>query len=146
MDRKCTFRPPLRRLAAFALAIGLCIAATSQAQRPSAGVSVAVFSDRYELAGQVFDHLDRLESAVMAQRPRMVALEGCEPGATRALKAATHRFRHLPLQLSSALEPGEGSCPSQPGVGPMHVGLPAGGRPFGIDDEAVERYWREILP
>ena len=62
-------------------------------------VSVAVFADHYALGGRYIDDLDRLEDAIAAMRLRGVRLEACGEGASRALRAATHRFRNLYLDL-----------------------------------------------
>src|SRR5829696_2620456 len=65
-------------------------------------VTVAVFSDHYVLGRRYIDDLDRLEDAIAEMRPRGVRLDACGESASRALRAATHRFRNLYLDLRTA--------------------------------------------
>jgi phenylpyruvate tautomerase PptA (4-oxalocrotonate tautomerase family) len=108
-------------------------------------VSVAVFSDHYALGGRYIDDLDRLEDAIAEMRPRGVRLETCGDGASRALRAATHRFRNLYLDLRTA---GSGDSACQPAsiARAVPVSQRVGQRPFGIYDDAVDRWWNNLMP
>ena len=121
------------------------VATTLAAAQPSrATVTIAVFSDRYILAGRAFDDLDSLEKHITAIHAHGISLLACGPGVTRSLKAAVHRFRHVSVQMR-VLETDDPECFSAvPGGTPVQVH--AGLRPSGIDEEAVERYWRELMP
>jgi hypothetical protein len=111
----------------------------------SAGtVTVAVYSDRYVTGGVAFDDIALVESHVTEAHPRRVALVICDPKATRALKAAVHRFRHLPVTMRPA-EDGDAACrASAPVV--TQATQRSGPRPYGIDDDGVDRYWLELMP
>ena len=64
--------------------------------------------------------------------------------ATAQEKMTAGRFRHLPVQIRVP-DLDESECFST-----AALATPArervGKRPFGIDDEAVDRYWLELMP
>lgn len=105
-------------------------------------VPVAVFAGHYALAGRRIEDLNRLEAQVATIRPRAMRLVVCEHGSTRALMAATHRFRQLPLHLRVA----EVSDPACASIALVTARADDAPRPLGIDDAAVARYWQEIVP
>jgi hypothetical protein len=109
----------------------------------AAGISITVFADSYVVDGRAFDDLNLLEKHVSVMHVRGISLLACGPRATRSLKAAVHRFRHVPMQIRP-LEPDEPECSKV--VLAIPVGERIGQRPRGIDDEAVERYWLELTP
>ena len=129
------------QLLAATTAVWLATTAAVGAQVPM--VSVAVFADHYALGGRDIDDLDRLEDAIAEMRPRGVRLEACGEGASRALRAATHRFRNLYLDLRTA---GVDDTACQPATVARAVPVSQrfGQRPFGIYDEAVDRWWSTI--
>ena len=88
------------QLVAAATAVWFATTGAVGAQVPA--VTVAVFADHYVLGGRYIDDLDRLEDAIAAMHPRGVRLEACGEGTSRALRAATHRFRNLYLDLRTA--------------------------------------------
>ena len=106
-------------------------------------VSVAVFADHYVLGGRYIDDLDRLEDAVAEMRPRGVRLEACGEGASRALRAATHRFRNFYLDLRTAVID-DTACQPATIARAVPVSQHFGQRPFGIYDEAVDRWWSTL--
>ncbi|MGZ9075387.1 MAG: hypothetical protein ACXW13_06385 [Burkholderiaceae bacterium] len=106
-------------------------------------VTVAIFADHYVLGGRYIDDLDRLEDAIAEMRPRGVRLEACGEGASRALRAATHRFRNMYLDLRFSLID-DTTCQSASAVRIMPVSQRFGQRPFGIYDEAVDRWWSTV--
>ena len=106
-------------------------------------VSVAVFADHYALGGRYIDDLDRLEDAIAEMRPRGVRLEACGEGASRALRAATHRFRNLYLDLRTA-GADDTACQSASVARAVPASQRFGQRPFGINDEAVDRWWSTL--
>lgn len=113
--------------------------------RPSTGgVTITVFDDRYVVGDLAFDDLDYLETHTDGTRVRSVELLICGARATRALKAAVHRFRHVPVQMRVP-DADEHECMSKASlVTPARPRV--GQRPFGIDDQAVERYWLDMMP
>jgi hypothetical protein len=130
------------RVIGFLLAgAALCISATGTAFGQAPISTVAVFADHYVYAGRSFDDLDRLEDAVVAAHPRGVRLEECGDGTARALGAAAHRFRNLYLELSyvDAATCASASVPTATPVS-QRFGL----RPYGINDEAVDRWWHAL--
>ena len=131
------------QLAAAATAVWLATTGAVGAQVPV--VTVAIFADHYVLAGRYIDDLDTLEDAIAVMHPRGVRLEACGEGSARALRAATHRFRNLYLDLRVA---GTGDSACQPA--PIARAVPAsqrmGQRPFGIYDDAVDRWWNNLMP
>ena len=131
------------QLAAAATAVWLATTGAVGAQVPV--VTVAIFPDHYVLAGRYIDDLDTLEDAIAVMHPRGVRLEACGEGTSRALRAATHRFRNLYLDLRVA---GTDDSACQPA--PIARAVPAsqrlGQRPFGIYDDAVDRWWNNLMP
>jgi hypothetical protein len=105
---------------------------------------ITVFSDRYIVAGRAFDDLNLLEKHTTAMQARAVTLLACGPSVTRSLKAAVERFRHVPVQML-VLDADTPECSSTTPFA-IPVRQRDGQRPYGIDDEAVERYWRDIMP
>jgi hypothetical protein len=129
------------QLVAAATAVWLATTGTVGAQVPV--VSVAVFADHYALGGRYIDDLDRLEDAIAAMRPRGVRLDACGEGTSRALRAATHRFRNLYLDLRTA-GINDAACQSASVARAVPVSQRFGQRPFGIYDEAVDRWWSTL--
>ena len=113
------------------------------AQQPLPALRIVVSDAYYVLDGKVFDDLDELERAVHRTAPAALELDACGPGSARALKAAAHRFGHLPLRLQ-VLAAGAPSCvPPARGV---HVAQQLEQGPRGSDDAEVDRYWRRVMP
>jgi hypothetical protein len=106
-------------------------------------LQIEVQATHYQVGSLTFDDLNALELHVRAAAPRTIDLIACGPGSTRALKSAVHRFGHLPLRLQ-VLNPDAPSC--APSARSVQVGQRAGAKPYGIDDTAVEDYWRGIMP
>ena len=129
------------QLVAATTAVWLATAGAVGAQVPV--VSVAVFADHYALGGRYIDDLDRLEDAIAQMRPRGVRLEACGEGASRALRAATHRFRNLYLDLRTA-GLNDAACQSASAARAVPVSQRFGQPPFGIYDEAVDRWWSTL--
>ena len=129
------------QLVAAATAVWLATTGAVGAQVPV--VTVAVFADHYALGGRYIDDLDRLEDAIAEMRPRGVQLEACGEGASRALRAATHRFRNLYLDLRTA-GIDDTACQSASVARAVPVSQRFGQRPFGIYDEAVDRWWSTL--
>ena len=131
------------QLAAAATAVWLATTGAVGAQVPV--VTVAIFPDHYVLAGRSIDDLDTLEDAVAVMHPRGVRLEACGEGTSRALRAATHRFRNLYLDLRVAGS-GDSACQPAPIARAMPASQRMGQRPFGIYDDAVDRWWNNLMP
>ena len=76
-------------------------------------------------------------------RPRGVRLEACGEGASRALRAAAHRFRNFYLDLRTA---GIDDTACQPAsvARAVPVSQRFGQGPFSIYDEAVDRWWSTV--
>ncbi|MGZ9058257.1 MAG: hypothetical protein ACXW14_03315 [Burkholderiaceae bacterium] len=129
------------RLAAAATAVWFATTGGVAAQVPV--VTVAIFADHYVLGGRYIDDLDRLEDAIAEMRPRGVRLEACGEEASRALRAATHRFRNLYLDLRFSLVD-DTVCQSASVARAVPVSQRFGQRPFGIYDDAVDRWWSTL--
>jgi len=129
------------RLAAAATALWLAATGAVGAQVPV--VTVAIFADHYVLAGRHIDDLDRLEDAIAAMHPRGVRLEACGDGTSRALRAATHRFRNLYLDLRVSMID-DTACQSASVARAVPVSQRFGQRPFSIHDESVDRWWSTL--
>ncbi len=131
------------QLAAAATAVWLATPGAAGAQVPM--VSVAVFADHYVVAGRFIDDLDTLEDAIAAMRPQGVRLEACGDGTARAQRAAAHRFRNLYLDLRVA---GSGDSVCQPASSARAVPISqrSGQRPLSIYDDAVDRWWNNLMP
>ena len=131
------------QLAAAATALWLATTGAVGAQVPV--VTVAIFPDHYVLAGRYIDDLDTLEDAIAVMHPRGVRLEACGEGTSRALRAATHRFRNLYLDLRVA-GTGDPACQPAPIARAVPASQRVGQRPFGIYDDAVDRWWNNLMP
>jgi hypothetical protein len=133
----------VRTVVAGVLALGSVSAPADPGASPD-GVTIVVFADRYVVGDRAFDDLNALEKHITATHFRGVKILVCGAKATRALKAVVHRFRQVPVQIRVP-DADEPECFSKAaGVMPVRGGT--GPRPFGIDDEAVERYWRDLMP
>jgi len=132
------------RIVAGVLTLGFVVPALAGVHPTPTSTRIAVFSDRYVLAGRAFDDLNLLEEHTTAMHARAVTLLACGPRVTRSLKAAVERFRHIPVQMF-VLDADAAECSSAP---PLAIPVRGrdGQRPYGIDDEAVERYWRDLMP
>ena len=133
-----------RTIVVILVAVGCATAAAAQPIPSTDSVTVIVFDDRYIVGDRGFDDLDYLEQSITATQIHSVTLLVCGPRATRSLKAVVHRFRHVPVQMRVP-DIDEAACMSTaPLLTPVRqrIGQP----PFGIDDEAVERYWHDIMP
>jgi hypothetical protein len=121
--------------------VATALAASTPAIRTT---TIIVFADRYVVGYAAFDDIGFLERYITETDARGVELIICGAKATRALKAAVHRFRHMPMTMLVA-DVDEAECMSKvPVVTPASQRV--GERPFGIDDEAVESYWLDITP
>jgi hypothetical protein len=132
-------------VAAAASALCLATVGAAAAQTPTSDVSITVFADHYVLAGRLIDDLDALEDAVSAMRPRTVTIDACGAGTARAQRAAAHRFRNLYLDLR-VVETNAPSCQAAITPRAVPVSQRTGQRPFGIYDEAVDRWWNNVMP
>ena len=108
----------------------------------SSAQQVTVHRDYYVLEGIAFDSLDALSTALSARQPSAIELDACGPTAARALKAAIHRFNEhrLAVQVLDGAAP---RCTTAVARRVSQVGVPF---PTGIDEAAVERYWRQVAP
>jgi hypothetical protein len=132
------------RVVAAVLTLSFVVPALAGVYPTNTSTRITVFSDRYVLAGRAFDDLNLLEKHTTARQARAVTLLACGPSVTRSLKAAVERFRHVPVQML-VLDADTPEC-SSPAPLATPVRERVGQRPYGIDDEAVERYWRELMP
>jgi hypothetical protein len=144
MSRHCAIDRAARTVAAVVIAFGLSTLALAASEDVANSSTITVFADRYIVRGRAFDDLDVLEKHITAGNPHVVNVLVCGARATRALKAVIHRFRHLPVQIRVP-DLDEPECLSTVALA-MPVRDRVGERPFSIDDEAVDRYWRELMP
>lgn len=134
----------MRSLISGVMAVGFVASALAEPGRSAGGVTIAVLDDRYIVGDLAFDDLDTLERYITAAPLRSVVLYVCGTRATRSLKAVVHRFRQVPVQMRLP-DADDRECMSRV---PLVVAVRErdGQRPFGIDDEAVERYWMDLMP
>ncbi|MGH9808207.1 MAG: hypothetical protein ACRD9W_13260, partial [Terriglobia bacterium] len=132
------------RVVAAVLTFSFVVPALAGVYPSNTSTRITVFSDRYVLAGRAFDDLNLLEKHTTATQVRAVTLLACGPRVTRSLKAAVERFRRVPVQML-VLDADTPEC-SSPAPLATPVRERVGQRPYGIDDEAVERYWRDLMP
>lgn len=126
-------------------ALLVCGTGLALAQVPGPGTSVAVFGDRYVWNGQMFDDLDAIDTAMRPRQAPAVTLAPCDAAAGRPLLALAHRLRDLNLALLAASEEWP-SCKTASSARPSQGPTRQGTRPHGIDDAAVERWWRSLMP
>jgi hypothetical protein len=132
------------RVVAGVLTLSFVVPALAGVYPTTTSTRITVFSDRYILAGRAFDDLNLLEKHTTAMQARAVTLLACGPRVTRSLKAAVERFRHVPVQML-VLDADAPECSSAASLA-IPVRERDGQRPYGIDDEAVDRYWRDLMP
>ena len=130
----------LVRIAA-ACSAGLALA-SAQSQDLAADAAITVFAHRYVVTGLAIDDLNVLERYVVDLHPQSVTLYMCGTSG-RATRAAAHRLRRLPLRWL-VLEDDAEAC-SATRVVPVAAAARSGQAPFGINDEDVDRYWRETM-
>ena len=116
--------------------------ASAQSQDLVADAAITVFAQRYVVTGLAIDDLNVLERYVLDLHPQSVTLYMCGLSG-RATRAVAHRFRKLPLQ-TFVLEDHAAAC-SAAGALPAAAAARSGQAPFGINDEDVDRYWRETM-
>ena len=145
MKRNSATRWLVQSVRFMALVIGLSGAGPSGAL-PNANVYaiVMVFADGYVVAGRAFDNLNVLEAELQSNGVRGVNLHTCGADVTRSLMAAVHRFHRVPVQIR-VFDVDEPECRA-PVRSTAHGLAGATQRPFGIDDKAVELFWREAMP
>lgn len=132
-------------VAAATAALSTLVAGAAAAEAPD--VFVMVFAEHYVVNGRIIDDIGALESAILPMRPGAIGLYACGSGSARAQMAAAHRFQDRFLELR-VLDDSAPQCrPSMVSV-PQAVAVRhrAGERPYGIDDEAVARWWYSMMP
>ena len=129
------------QLIAATTAVWLATTGSVGAQVPV--VTVAVFADHYVLGGRYIDDLDELVVAIATTRPRGVRLEACGEGASRAWRAAAHRFRNFYLDLRTA-GIDDTACQPASAARAMPISHSLGQGPFNVNDEAVDRWWSTL--
>lgn len=112
------------------------------AMRPS--LTVTVLPDRYVVDGSTFRSLGALETHIQAIGPRRIVVRACGAAATFGWKAAVHRFRGEPLELQ-VLEPDHRDC-SAPQFRATGMHQQVRHYAADVDGEAVDLYWRELMP
>lgn len=145
MDVHSTSRDFIGFIAAAVSTSCMAFIGDAAAQAPKPEVLVSVFADRYVLGGRLIDDLDVLEDAVAAMDARAVRLDACGTGTDRAQMAAAHRFRHLHLELRLR-DSDSAECASAVAPRLESVILRLGQRPYGIDDESVDRWRHDLMP
>ena len=135
--------PPLL-ISASAVLAALLVSVGAGAAALKPDVVITVFAEHYVLESRMFDDLDLLEGVVGAMRPQAVRVEACGAKADRAQRAAAHRFRNLNLELR-ILEPHSPACRASAKSLQIPVSARHGTRPFGIDDEAIDRWWHASM-
>ncbi len=108
----------------------------------SSAQQVTVHRDYYVFEGIAFDSLDALETVASARQPSAIELDACGPTAARALKAAIHRFNEHRLGVQVL----DGAAPKCTAAVARRVNQVGGPLPAGIDEAAVDRYWRQVAP
>ena len=141
MDAHLALQGLARIAAAAACSAGFAFA-SAQSQDLIADAAITVFAQRYVVTGLAFDDLNVLERYVVDLYPQSMTLYMCGLSG-RATRAAAHRFRRLPL-LVIVLEDDAEAC-SAAGVLPVAAAARSGQAPFGINDDEVDRYWRETM-
>ena len=130
----------LARIAA-ACSAGFALA-SAQSQDLVADAAITVFAQRYVVTGLAIDDLNVLERYVVDLQPQSVTLNMCALSG-RATRAAAHLFRNFPLRLL-VMEDDAEAC-SATRVLPVVAAARGGQAPFGINDQDVDRYWRETM-
>lgn len=131
------------RLAASIAAAIFMLATAAVSQAAPGTATVTVLADRYVVAGRAFDSLRALEAHLNVLRPQGLRIQACGTTSIRQWKAAMYRFRNLPLE-PGVLNPHEAECSSAQPLA-IRAGSRAG-QSDDIDDLAVNRYWRELMP
>jgi len=136
----------LRRLAAAAGSATLSSVAAGDAAAQAPDVFVTVFADKYVVNGRVVDDIGALERAVASMSPGAVRLYACGEGTARAQMAAAHSLRDRYLELRVLDEAAPQCRAASAAARATAVMYRSGERPYGIDDEAVARWWYAMMP
>ena len=113
------------------------------ASQPSTGLRIVVTEAHYVLGEKAYDDLNAVERVVRDAAPAFIALDACSDGTATALKAAAHRFSHLPLRIRVGAADVASCATTSRTVHASHR-IDAGHR--GIDAAEVERYWLRVMP
>jgi hypothetical protein len=125
--------------------VGFVAEASTSMQGQRAATTVVIHADQYVVAGQDIDDLAVLEQAVRATSNRRVVLLACGRGTARAQLAAAQRLSDLALELIVSDSDFDG-CEVKVTPRPIPISQRIGLRPFGIDDETVNRWLRSVMP
>ncbi len=143
-QRICPPHRPYRAcLPGLLIAAALLGGGVTAAERHVTALRIAAHDAHYTLGRSAFGDLDALADVVAAATPRSMELHACGPGSHRALLAAVHRFSHLPLTLR--LSGADDAVCAAPSLA-VRVGQQGSPGPTGIDEAAVARYWRQVMP
>jgi hypothetical protein len=127
----------------FAAALATVGMSTDARGTPGASLVVTVLPDRFFVDNQVTDDLNTLESEVRSSGAKAIVLTACGPGTARPQLAAAQRLSDLYLELIVAA-PDSSECLAAASPRSVPVSQRIGLRPFGIDDEAVNRWLMQI--
>ena len=127
----------------FATALATVGMGTDARGAPGASVVVTVLPDRFVVDNQVTDDLNTLESEVRSSGAKAIVLTACGPGTARPQLAAAQRLSDLYLELIVAA-PDSSECLLATSPRSVPVSKRIGLRPFGINDEEVNRWLMQI--
>ncbi len=134
---------PVHSAILFAAALATIGTTTEASAAPGAPVVVTVLPDRFVVDNQVTDDLNTLESDVRSSGAKAIVLTACGPGTARPQLAAAQRLSDLYLELVVAA-PDSSECLTAARPRSVPVSQRIGLRPFGIDDEEVNRWLMQI--
>jgi hypothetical protein len=134
-----------RAAVAGGLAFIFPLAAVAVDTAPAQTLTVSVFSDGYIAAGRQFSDLDALERWVKPTSPRVLRLDGCGPASATQLLATVERFQHAYLEIRM-LGVGEPGCVAGVAGRPIRAAYAVTHVLAGERDDAVDRYWRSVMP
>jgi hypothetical protein len=136
----------LLHLSRTALAVGLAmmfpLASVAQDAMSEQALSIAIFSDRYIVAGRQFSDLQALERGL---NPANLRLDACDQSSAERLLATVERLQHAYLEISMS-GAGDARCAAAAAAHPNQVGDATTQAPTGERNPAVEQYWRSVMP
>jgi hypothetical protein len=105
-------------------------------------LSIAIFSDRYIVAGRQFSGLKALQRGL---NPSNLRLDGCDQASAARLLAMVERFQHAYLEIG-VLGAGDPRCAAAAAAHPNRASDATMQVPASERNQAVDPYWRSVMP
>lgn len=133
-------------LAVLVAAVAATLGITKDAHAADSNtVLVTVLPDQFIVGDRAIDDLTTLESQIRSTGAKAIVLNACGAATARPQLAAAQRLSNLYLELMVS-QSDSPACVSAFRPRSVPISRRIGLRPFGIDDEAVNRWLISVMP